>query len=698
MKLRHIIFYGFLIGSFLLKPINTSASEPYCTNLGFENRDFTNWVGYTWAKGQEGIVVSTPKVEGIVPGRHTIITQQGYDPVIGGTSLKMIPDGFNQSVKLGSTYFGNGGLRQSLSYVLDVTPENAFVVYHFAVILQDPYDIYHGVEDEPRFTVTIYDADGNQIEDCINYDVHATEASIKGFQTISYLTDYGTTTPVYWRDWTAVGMDLTKYIGKKVTLEFMSANCTRKGHFGYAYFTAQCMPLQINVGYCASDVNAKLIAPSGFIAYKWLDNGNVVGIEKELNLQNPVEGQIYQCEVTSETGCVVTLESVIRRYSPEAKFTSSFDCNTNTVSFQNQSTISSGTIQYEWDFGDGTTSNEINPTHTYTTFGEKKVKLIVKNPPSTCIDTMTKVIHTFEKQKVQIEGDSSYCLETTTTLHGVNAYSYVWSTGETTDSIKIGTKGTYWVVGYSKDGTCSSLPYYYNVKPYPDWTLNIEGNTNLCVGDSTVLNATGAVSYEWNTGAKTDKIIVNKEGTYTATGINENGCVKSKSIVVKRIELPKTDFQLSKKNINVRNNILSATITPETNVTYTWDMGDGTQLLGNNVTHNYNIDYSLWKYPVTLTAVNEYGCVNDSTQMIDVDFFVPNVFTPNEDGVNDIFMPDVKLEVYDRNGVLLYKGTNGWDGNYKGKKADNDTYFYYLVYKNADGVDKSLKGYIILKR
>ena len=57
-----------------------------------------------------------------------------------------------------------------------------------------------------------------------------------------------------------------------------------------------------------------------------------------------------------------------------------------------------------------------------------------------------------------------FCLETTTTLRGVDAYSYVWNTGETTESIKVGTPGTYWVVGYSKDGTCSSLPYYYNIK------------------------------------------------------------------------------------------------------------------------------------------------------------------------------------------------------------------------------------------
>ena len=61
-------------------------------------------------------------------------------------------------------------------------------------------------------------------------------------------------------------------------------------------------------------------------------------------------------------------------------------------------------------------------------------------------------------------------------------------------------------------------------------------------------------------------------------------------------------------------------------------------------------------------------------------------------------MPDVKLEVYNRNGVLMYTGENGWNGNYKGQKADNDTYFYYLIYKNGDGEEKSMKGYVILKR
>ncbi|MGC3978529.1 MAG: PKD domain-containing protein [Paludibacteraceae bacterium] len=598
---------------------------------------------------------------------------------------------------MGTTDFGDGGLRQSLLYTLDVTQENAFVIYRFAVVLQDPYDQYHAVEDEPRFTVTIYDTNGNQIEDCINYDVHATEATIKGFQSFMYSSASGVT-PVYWRDWTAVGMDLTKYIGKKVTLEFMSANCTRKGHFGYAYFTAECMPLLINVGYCAADVNAKLTAPNGFIAYKWLDNGSTVGTDQELTLQNPIEGQKYQCELTSETGCIVTLETVIQRYNPKADFTSSYDCNTNTVTLQNLSTAPSGTLQYEWDFGDGSFSNDINPTHTYNSFGDKTIKLTVKNSPSTCIDTMRQIIPTFDAQSVEITGEHLFCLDSTTVLRGKGAYSYLWSTGETSDTIKIKSAGIYWVIGYSKDGLCHSQPYFHNVGNYSDWILEIQGNTTLCDGDSNVLKAVGGISYEWNTGENTDKITIYKEGIYTVTGINENGCKKSVSINVNKIELPKVDFKLSNNNINVKKNRITASIVPETDVTYTWEMGDGSQFTGTNVNHQYDIDYALWKYPVTLTAVNSYGCVNSATQFVNVGFFVPNVFTPNNDNVNDTFMPNVALEIYDRNGVLLYQGDKGWDGTYNGTKADNDTYFYYLTYKNGDSVKQSQKGYVILKR
>jgi gliding motility-associated-like protein len=61
-------------------------------------------------------------------------------------------------------------------------------------------------------------------------------------------------------------------------------------------------------------------------------------------------------------------------------------------------------------------------------------------------------------------------------------------------------------------------------------------------------------------------------------------------------------------------------------------------------------------------------------------------------------MPDLELQVMDRNGFLLYSGTSGWDGTYKGKPMDPDTYFYLVKYGDRQKIEHTKKGYITLVR
>ncbi len=682
---------------FLTANVKMYATDPYCQNIGFEMGNFTNWIGCVWQYNTyKEPPILTPKNCVIAPDRFTIIKDQyAYDPNTG-YKLKLVPPGFTYSAQIGNVY--KNAYRQSLSYKLHVDDFNSLLIVHFAVVFEAPHK-GHKKEEEPRFTITFYDENKNTIPSCANYDVNSSDSRIQGFNKYVPAIQNEQKDTIYWRDWTAVGLNLTPYKGKDVTVEFMAADCSRTGHYGYAYVVGECMPMRINVGYCALDNKAVLYAPKGFIKYRWLKGGVMIGKEEDtLIIDDPVEGQMYQCELTSETGCVVILDAVIKKYEPKAIFTSAFDCSTNTVAFKNSSTVTNGTMEYEWDFGDGNKSNEVNPTHVYNTFGPKTVKLTVKNPPSTCVDTLTQVIYTFERQKVRIEGDSHYCLGTKTTLYGKDAYSYKWNTGETTDSIQVSTPGRYGLIGFSKDGTCSSEPFYYDVSPHPDWTLEVQGTPYFCKGSNTVLTASNAVKYLWNTGETTDKITISKPGDYTVIGTNENGCVKQKTIYIREIELPFVDFTLSDDKVGLKNPILTASIKPETNVTYTWDMGDGTLLTGSSVTHQYVIDYKQWKFPVKLKGVNEYGCENEITKQVHLNFFVPNVFTPNGDGVNDVFMPDVDLKVLNRAGMVMYEGTGGWDGTYKGQKADNDTYFYFIRYKDSDNNEQLVKGYIMLKR
>ncbi|HET7733513.1 MAG TPA: hypothetical protein VFK73_06710, partial [Paludibacter sp.] len=111
MKRRSILFiYSFFV---LLASASAYAAQPYCQNLGFELGNFTNWVGYTWVYRTDYPVYSTPKKEGIVYGRHTIMTDTlAYDSNTGN-KLKKIPAGSRYSARLGDAF--TGGLDESLS-------------------------------------------------------------------------------------------------------------------------------------------------------------------------------------------------------------------------------------------------------------------------------------------------------------------------------------------------------------------------------------------------------------------------------------------------------------------------------------------------------------------------------------------------------------------------------------------------------
>ena len=85
---------------------------------------------------------------------------------------------------------------------------------------------------------------------------------------------------------------------------------------------------------------------------------------------------------------------------------------------------------------------------------------------------------------------------------------------------------------------------------------------------------------------------------------------------------------------------------------------------------------------------------SDVEEIDDNPIFVPEAFSPNGDGINDVFMPAMNLRVYDRNGIMLYIGSEGWDGTYNGQFVDPDTYFYIVTYADKAQQVMTLKGSI----
>jgi gliding motility-associated-like protein len=100
-----------------------------------------------------------------------------------------------------------------------------------------------------------------------------------------------------------------------------------------------------------------------------------------------------------------------------------------------------------------------------------------------------------------------------------------------------------------------------------------------------------------------------------------------------------------------------------------------------------------------MTFTDENGCdwTLEETQVIESIIF-PNIFTPNGDGVNDVFLADYDLKVYDRQGTLMYEGTSGWNGTHNGVEANQGVYLYTVFIPTEDGNLEVIKSTLTLER
>jgi len=205
-------------------------------------------------------------------------------------------------------------------------------------------------------------------------------------------------------------------------------------------------------------------------------------------------------------------------------------------------------------------------------------------------------------------------------------------------------------------------------------------------------------------------------GSYQGLTTNRDGCDSTIFLELDIIgwedgvELP-TDTTI---NLGTDFTIVPVYIAPEFEQTVWLD--DLGEVLSNDPTITLNdiID----REELTLTAVDEYGCVDEDQIVIRVDrnigVYAPNIFSPNGDASNDFFRPKVnpsiaslkEMNIYDRWGNLVYHDESvidldswlGWSGQYNGQDAISGVYVYSAIFIALDGVEESIVGDITLIR
>lgn len=104
-------------------------------------------------------------------------------------------------------------------------------------------------------------------------------------------------------------------------------------------------------------------------------------------------------------------------------------------------------------------------------------------------------------------------------------------------------------------------------------------------------------------------------------------------------------------------------------------------------------------YKVVVNVLTESGCMQtDTLKLRTPDIDLPNVLTPNDDGYNDVLLSGYDLKVFNRWGSLMYSGTAGWDGRYKGEHVAAGTYFYIIRLTQENGMVSEYKRSVTVKR
>jgi gliding motility-associated-like protein len=388
--------------------------------------------------------------------------------------------------------------------------------------------------------------------------------------------------------------------------------------------------------------------------------------------------QIYTITVNDICNKPVTQQITINPVStPTVVSTNTVICAGTTATV-----VASGASTYTWSNGAANDSLFVNPSSntTYTVVGAN----------GACTNSAVATV-TVIGFSLSITGNNSICLGQSTTLTASGSpTTYVWNNGTTNASTIVSPTVTTNYTVSSVAASCSNTAVY-TVSVTPPPTLTVTG-TPYCAGQTTTVTATGANSYTWSTGSTTNSIVVSPIGntTYTVVGSSIPSCTSSivftPSLIATTPEIINTSpviFCLdSIKGITIR------IVGGNQPYNVSWLIPAGGIIPFDTTGYAYYFTQSNTPSSGSYTIVVTDQCLYSDTLAIDInsidcDIIMPNVVTPNGDGINDFFringlenFPGSSLNSYNRWGNKIYSSDdykNDWS-----PKVSDGTYFYIL--------------------
>lgn len=357
-----------------------------------------------------------------------------------------------------------------------------------------------------------------------------------------------------------------------------------------------------------------------------------------------------------------------------------------------------GATSYVWNTQATTASITVFSPGTYSVTG------------TNACGTATDLVNVTEAPgpTVMISGSTEICQGGSATLTASGADSYLWNTAQSTASITVDTAGVYSVTGMNACGTATTSAVVAELD-LP--SVAIIGDTIICQGSSTVLTASGTGPFTWSNGQSGASITVTQPGSYVATA--SNACGSASASVSVAVIMVSSIFTAQPSSGSSPLNVVFSNGSTPSDATFAWDFGDGG---GSGVSDPIHLYAEPGTYVVEL-MVSTNGCTAVSTGTVVVtepveipesSLFVPNVFTPNGDQMNDVYaltavnIASLNMRIFNRWGQLVNELTRVgevWDArSLSGSLVPDGTYFYMLEAKGLDGRSYDQSGHLTVLR
>jgi len=405
----------------------------------------------------------------------------------------------------------------------------------------------------------------------------------------------------------------------------------------------------------------------------------------------PTSSGTYSVTVTTAQNCSSTFDAVVALV-PTVSVSLGAD---TTLCTGNSVILDAGNpgLSYAWSNGATTRTITVDQAGLYS--------VTVSNGSCNATDAITIAVQAAPTDPLQ---DETRCVGIPITLDAVNpGCSYAWSTGSTAQTITVTTAASYTVTVTNAIGCSNTFDAVVQFVQPP--VVQLGPDTTLCQGRALLLDAGNPGTNDtWSNGSTARTISVTQPGTYSVQ-VDNGHCQRMDAVVVNFNPSP---AQMAARQFHTclgEDEQFVRIDAGNPGSDFEWNTGEHSQVILAGAYGWYVVD-----------VINQFDCAaRDSAQVIEYcpsAIFIPNTFTPNSDGTNDIFIPVGKnivkmhLWVFDRWGNQLFESDNptmGWDGTYGGEVVKNDMYVWRLAYQFEEkdgtiGMEQEQMGHIQVLR